>query len=94
MKNHDNQIIDGVSGKATERNCKDRLLRIELKANEILIKRGMTQTQLAKEMGLFPSVISGIITGTRQGRPTKLRIANHLGIPIEEMFPEEADTER
>ena len=50
-------------------------------------KRGVTQSQLAKEAGVTQNYISDLETGNREGSPVQwLRIARVLGVPLEELI--------
>lgn len=50
---------------------------------------GISQEGLAKRAGIKQSYISQIETGARAGRPTLLRLARALAVPLSAIYPEE-----
>ena len=61
------------------------LLRLKV----ALLKRGISESQLARAIGAHPSTISRIIQGHTKPRPgDRRKIARVLGIPVRKLFPE------
>jgi len=50
---------------------------------------GITQAEVARRAGLSPSTVCRVVAGTRKiSDRSKERIAEVLGRPVEEVFPE------
>lgn len=45
-----------------------------------MLRRGITITELAKQLGVSPSYVSDILRGVREGKPQRKRIAEILGL--------------
>ena len=55
-----------------------------LKARTEMLRRGVTITELAKQLGVSPSYVSDILRGVRKGKPQRKRIAEILGLEHDE----------
>ena len=54
---------------------------------KMLRERGVTQGDLAKELGISGAMLSRIIHGKRRpGIDNALRISKYLGVPMETLF--------
>ena len=57
------------------------------RAKEIRLKKGMSQGDLAKILGVHPTYISGIERGVRNMALKNIeRLAKALGVPIEDLI--------
>ena len=54
----------------------------------LLRERGVTLSTLARALGKNLSVVSRVNSGQRRSREIERAIAQHLGLPLEEAFPE------
>lgn len=67
-----------------ERKKRDQETGARIRA--ILLRRGMTQRELAKQVGLVDSTISHYILGDTHIQPATLKgIADALGVTVEEL---------
>lgn len=63
-----------------------------MKPNEIkaaLVLNGITATSIAKTIGLPRPNVSETISGVRKTKRIRKAIANAIGMPVEEVFPEQ-----
>ena len=65
-------------------------MNISHPVNRALIRRRMTQIELAKRIRRAPCTISGVINKLRVSKPLQLLIADELGMSVKEAFPEDA----
>ena len=75
---------------ATNQNKKDKM-NIDSRVNQILIERKLTQTQVAKEIGVNRSTVSATINGLIASRPTRYKVAKYLGVAVENLWPSELE---
>jgi len=54
-----------------------------LKARTVMLKKNITMTSLAKELGITVSYLSDIFKGARNGATQKTKIAQFLGMPVD-----------
>lgn len=52
----------------------------------ILVDRGITVRQLAKELDVCPGTVSGVINRHHTSKRTKQYIAERLGLPYEKIW--------
>lgn len=57
--------------------------RFGIEAKKILLDKGMTQTDLAKELQISNSYLTEIFKGTRKGTKQKERISKILGMELQ-----------
>jgi transcriptional regulator with XRE-family HTH domain len=57
--------------------------------NQILVDKRMTQTELARELGVHRVHVSAVINGSRTSNPVKRKISQFFKIPENELFPED-----
>ncbi len=50
-------------------------------------KLGLTQAELARQIGIERASLAHIERGRRPSMTTAYRLANALGLPVEELFP-------
>ncbi|MFA5385881.1 MAG: helix-turn-helix transcriptional regulator [Eubacteriales bacterium] len=60
-----------------------------LEARSIMLKKSITMTSLAKELGITVSYLSEIFKGTRNGTAQKTKIAQLLGMSTTGLTTEE-----
>jgi len=60
---------------------------IEIKIE--LLRVGVNQNQIAKKVGTAPTLVSQVIYGIRPTRRVRQAIADAIGKPIEQLWPEE-----
>jgi len=60
---------------------------IEIKIE--LLKAGVRQNQIAKKFGFTTSLVNQVVQGIRPARHVREAIAEAIGKPIEELWPEE-----
>ncbi|OPX87002.1 MAG: Helix-turn-helix domain protein [Pelotomaculum sp. PtaB.Bin104] len=60
-----------------------------LEARKILILQRKSMTKLAKEIGISCTYLSEILRGTRKSEKYKEKIAQILGMPVNELTAEE-----
>lgn len=53
-----------------------------------LMRRGIQVKSIALELGIAAPSVSQVITGTKRTRYVQQAIANAIGKPVEEVFPE------
>lgn len=54
-----------------------------LKARVIMLKKGITITEVANQLGVTPSYVSDILRGVREGKPQRQKIVDILGMENE-----------
>lgn len=54
-----------------------------------LLQKSLSQTELAKSLGLTLSQVNMVINGRRRTRWIQRAIASELRIPLNDLFPEE-----
>ena len=54
-----------------------------------ILKSGINQNQIAKKAGVTPTLVSQVIYGIRPARHVRQAIAEAIGKPVEELWPEE-----
>jgi transcriptional regulator with XRE-family HTH domain len=52
-----------------------------------LAERGMTISELARNIGVAQAIVSKVVTGRRLSKKNEQRIAEFLGKPVDELFP-------
>lgn len=59
------------------------------KIKAMLVERGITQAEIAKELGIAPSSVNGALTGYRQHRSRRVHeaIAQRVGKSIDKLWP-------
>ncbi len=55
-----------------------------------LLKAGINQNQIAKKLGVVPTLVSQVVHGVRPVKRVRQAIADAVGKPIEELWPEES----
>ncbi len=60
--------------------------------NRLLLDHCMSQTELAEKIAVERAHLCRVVNGTYKGRafPTKFKIAQFFGRPINELFPDDA----
>lgn len=56
----------------------------------LLLAKGYTLRQLAREYGRSHTLVSSVIRGVSRSRPLEKRVAAIIGRPVHEVFPEYA----
>jgi lambda repressor-like predicted transcriptional regulator len=54
-----------------------------------LLRAGINQNQIAKKVGCVPTLVSQVVHGIRPVRRVRQAIAETIGKPVEEIWPEE-----
>ena len=65
----------------------DKQIRIKI----LLLQRGITQVSIAKQTGVSPVAVSNVISGQRVMPWLRAVVAEACGVPVEELWPEEAN---
>lgn len=66
-----------------------------LKLKEILVEKGLTQRELAKEVGMSYQMLCLFITGKADLRTRQtLKIAKYLNVSVEELMEEEKEWQK
>ena len=60
---------------------------------KLLIDKNMTQTQMAKEIGMSRQYLWAIFSGHQKAWKYRRRIAQYLQLPEEILFPQDGDTQ-
>ncbi|UCD85506.1 MAG: helix-turn-helix transcriptional regulator [Deltaproteobacteria bacterium] len=55
---------------------------------KLLIDKDITQTELARRVGVSPAGLNQVINGKRKTRHIREAIARELGMEVSELFPE------
>ncbi|MCU0589889.1 MAG: helix-turn-helix domain-containing protein [Desulfobacterales bacterium] len=58
------------------------------------IRKDLTQTKVARDIGVSPSLVQRVIFRKAVSRPVSQGIADALGLPIEFVFPELSECRR
>ncbi len=62
-----------------------------LKIRAMLVERGITNADIARDLGVTRHAIYGVIHGRWTSRPVATEIARRLGLPLEKVFPRYKD---
>ena len=62
---------------------------IEIKV--ALLRAGVTQTKIAKQTGVAPSIVNRVIQGKVVSRHVAQAVADSIGLRLEEVFPKYLD---
>ncbi|MEW6378631.1 MAG: helix-turn-helix domain-containing protein [bacterium] len=54
----------------------------------ILLRRGITQVELAKQLGVHRTTVAQAINNLRRRPRVRAQIANFLGIPVKKLWPD------
>ena len=57
----------------------------------LIIRKNITQAEIARQEGVSPSAVHQTITGRTVSRRLRKAIAERLGLPVEKVWPEEKD---
>lgn len=63
----------------------------QIKIKILLLQRGVTQVSIAKQAGVSPVAVSNVIGGQRVMPWLRALVAEACGVPVEELWPEEAN---
>jgi len=55
-----------------------------------LLRAGINQSQIAKKLSVTPTLVNQVIWGIRPAKYVREAIAEAIGKPIEEIWPEES----
>ena len=56
----------------------------------LMMRAGVTQTKIAKQLGITIPFVNQIISGIRPTKYIRESIADAIGKPVEELWPEES----
>ena len=62
----------------------DARVRIKIE----LMKKGIMGKDIAKVLGVSPSLVSKVIVGKRKNPKVRQALAEIVGVPVEELWPE------
>jgi len=51
-----------------------------------LVRRGVTMTEIARELDVVPQHVSQVISGERRSSRVEQAVADRLGLPVEQVF--------
>jgi DNA-binding XRE family transcriptional regulator len=61
------------------------------KIRAMLVERGITNADIARDMGVTRNAIYGVIAGRWSSRAVATEIARRINLPLEKVFPKYKD---
>ncbi len=61
-------------------------MNLDNPVNQLIVEKGLTQTELAEELGVDRAHLNKVINCTRESGPLRFRIARYFGRPEKKLF--------